>query len=304
MSHPHEHSADSVGDIRVAFLLNVGFAAVEIVGGLLTNSLAILSDALHDLGDGIALGLAWLLERHSHRAGDTRYSYGYRRYSLLAALLNTAILIGGSLFILAEAIPRLLSPEHSNAQGMILLALGGILVNGAAALRLRRGQTMNAQVAAWHLLEDVLGWVAVLIVGVVLLFADVHILDPILAMLISLYVLANVLRRLRQTAALFMQAVPETIALPELEHALQAIQQVQSVHHTHVWSLDGAHHVLTTHLVVDAAASKADLVRIKQQVGSLTRDMAFEHTTIELEYEDEECLMDGPTERPRAAPGG
>jgi cobalt-zinc-cadmium efflux system protein len=292
MAHTHDHAHDTVQSIRVAFLLNLGFTLLEIVGGLLTNSLAILSDALHDLGDSLSLGMGWYLERRSHRGSDARYSYGYRRLSLLGALINTVVLIVGSLYVLSEAVPRLLQPEHANARGMALLAVIGIAVNGAAALRLKRGQSLNAQAIAWHLLEDVLGWVAVLVVSISLLFADIHILDPILSILMSVYVLYGVVRSLRRTLSLFLQAVPDAIEIPRIERALRSIPSVKSVHHTHVWSLDGEHHVLTTHLVVDADTTKQGLIDIRRQVKAITKDMSCEHVTVAIEYEDEECAMD------------
>ncbi|MEJ2412193.1 MAG: cation diffusion facilitator family transporter [Anaerolineales bacterium] len=133
MSHPHDHTHTHTENIRVAFFLNLGFTLFEVIGGLYTNSLAILSDALHDLGDSFSLGMAWYLERHSHKESDVKYSYGYRRFSLLAALINTIVLIAGSIYILSEAVPRLLHPEHSNAGGMVVLAVVGIAVNGFAA---------------------------------------------------------------------------------------------------------------------------------------------------------------------------
>jgi cobalt-zinc-cadmium efflux system protein len=293
-THPHAHENTHTDNIRVAFFLNLGFTLFEIVGGVYTNSLAILSDALHDLGDSFSLGMSWYLEKHSHKESDARYSYGYRRLSLLAALINTVILIVGSLFILSEAIPRLFNPEHSNAAGMAFLAVVGIAVNGLAVLRVRRGHSLNAQVVAWHLFEDVLGWIAVLIVSISLMFTDIHILDPLLSILISLYVLYNVTRSLRKTIALFLQAVPDAIDLPEVEHALLDIPQVCSVHHTHVWSLDGEHHVLTTHLVVEPNATKDEMIRIKQAAAGVAAGMSFEHATIELEFEqDSDCSMNG-----------
>ncbi len=292
MSHHHTHVHHQTENIRTAFLLNLGFTLIEIVGGLYTNSLAILSDALHDLGDSVSLGMAWYLEKHSHKESDERYSYGYRRFSLLAALLNTVILIVGSLIILSEAIPRLIDPQHSNAGGMIVLALVGIAINGLALLKVRRGQSLNAQVITWHFLEDVLGWIAVLIVSISLLISDIHILDPILSILISLYVLYNIVRNLRKTLALFLQAVPDAIELAEVEHALQQIPQVLSAHHTHIWSLDGENHVLTTHLVIDDDAGREDLRRIKRDVREITRGIPLAHSTVELEFEAD-CSMDG-----------
>lgn len=296
-SHPHQHgnghnhALEGASSLRTVFFLNLGFTLLEIVGGLWTNSVAILSDAVHDLGDSISLGLAWYLERYSRRGNDYRYTYGYRRFSLLGAMLNVLILLAGGLVVLSEAVKRLMDPQHSNAQGMVVFALVGILVNGAAVLRLRGQQSLNAQVVAWHLLEDVLGWAAVLVVSIVLLFWDIHILDPVLSILITLYILFNVLRNLRRTAALFLQAVPEEVDLRLIENRLAALTGVKSVHHTHVWSLDGEHHVLTAHLVVESCAGKDEVVEVKRAANSLALDLNLQHTTLEVEYEDEDCRM-------------
>jgi cobalt-zinc-cadmium efflux system protein len=289
-SHDHHHTHHQTDNIRTAFFLNLGFTLIELVGGLYTNSLAILSDALHDLGDSASLGMAWLLENHSHKESDQKYSYGYRRFSLLAALLNTVVLIIGSLYILSEAVPRLLNPEQTNAQGMILLAVVGIVVNGLAAFRVRQENSLNAQVISWHLLEDVLGWAAVLIVSIGLLITDLYILDPILSILINLYVLYNVIGKLRKTLSLFLQAVPDKFEIIEIEHLLNGIIGVESVHHTHVWSLDGENHILTTHVVVDPDSDVDTLLRIKDDVRAVTGKLELAHSTIEIEL-GEDCSM-------------
>ncbi len=305
MKHSHRPSNGTTSGLSTAFGLNLAFTVLEIAVGLLTNSVAILSDAVHDLGDSLSLGLSWMLERYAGRAGDRRFSYGYRRFSLLGALLSTVVLIVGSIFVLAEAIPRLLEPEPTHAAGMALFALVGIAANGAAILRLRGERTLNARVIAWHLLEDVLGWIAVMIVGLVLLFRPFYILDPILSVLITAYVLANVVRNLRRTVSLFLQAVPEEVQLEEFEAALRKIPRVLSIHHIHVWSLDGRRHVLTAHIVVDDDTRADELIDIKCDIRDLTRDMSLEHTTFEVEFEREECGMrtdEGPP-LPLESPG-
>jgi cobalt-zinc-cadmium efflux system protein len=281
-------------DLRVAFFLNFIFTILEISGGLWTNSLAIFSNALHDLGDTFSLGFSWYLERYSRKEKDKLFSYGYQRFSLLSALINTMILIGGSFFIMTEAIPRLIRPEHSKVQGMLVFAVAGILVNGLAALRLKGGKTFVAKVVIWHFLEDVLGWVAVLVVGITLMFRDMPVLDPILSILIAAYVLYNVIRNLKRTLALFLQAVPENIDIRDLENRLRVIDNVKSVHHTQVWSLDGIHHVLTTHIVVDGKATKDDIWQTKCAIKALTERMDFAHSTVEIEYEGEACRMERP----------
>jgi cobalt-zinc-cadmium efflux system protein len=286
----HHHSGTS-HNLRLAFFLNLGFTLAEIVGGLYTNSIAILSDAVHDLGDSISLGMAWYLENLSHREGDDRFTYGYRRFSLLGALLTTSILLIGSTIILIEALPRLVSPQPTNASGMTILAVIGILVNGIAVLRLRHAETMNARAVAWHLLEDVLGWVAVLVVSIVLLFRPFYILDAILSIGITLYIAWNVIKNLRKTLALFLQGVPENIDIDEIDDRLRSIPDVQSTHHTHIWSLDGEHHVLTTHVVVEEGLSKDSILCVRRDLQELLNTLSFSHSTIEIEFGDGDCGM-------------
>jgi cobalt-zinc-cadmium efflux system protein len=285
----HESHSDSAKNISLAFFLNLSFTLLEIIGGLWTNSVAVLSDALHDLGDSISLGLAWYLERYSQRASDRSYSYGYGRFSLLGALINSAILIGGSLYILSQAVPRLFAPEATYAPGMLLMAIVGIAVNGLAVLRLKRSHSLNVQVVTWHLLEDVLGWVAVLLVSIILLFTQVYILDPILSILITLYVLYNVLTRLKKTMVLFLQGVPENIDLPAFEQHVLALDKVQSTHHTHVWSLNGDDHVLSTHVVLDNSTTREESIQVKNAVKALTENLNIQHITVEIEYEEATC---------------
>ncbi len=287
--HNHHHSHQITNNIKIAFCLNFGFAILEIFGGLWTNSLAIVSDAIHDLGDSLSLGLAWYLEEKSQQKSNHTYSYGYRRLSLLAALINTLILLFGSIYVICEAIPRIIAPEPADAKGMIVFAILGIVVNGLAMLRLTRQTSLNASVVGWHLLEDLLGWVAVLIVSITLLFTDFYILDPILSILISGFILYNAIASLRQTIPLFLQAVPDSIDIQRLESSIVDLDRVDSVHDTHVWSLDGEHHVLTTHVVVQNETSREEIQSIKSAIAHLSSNLHLEHITVEIEYLNEYC---------------
>ena len=286
----HGHSHDSASNIKVAFFLNLGFTVLEIIGGLLTNSVAILSDALHDLGDSLSLAIAWYLENVAKRQPDQRFSYGYRRFSLLGALITSIVLLIGSLIVLSEAVQRISEPEEPVAGGMILLAVIGIAVNGLAVLRVRGGSGLSAQAVSWHLLEDVLGWIAVLFVGVVLSFVDAPVLDPVLSMLLSAYVLYRVVENLRKTLRVFLQATPEGIDLDEVQQQLAGIEGVREQHHTHIWSLDGERNVLTTHLVISETASPASAFRIKCDVEKRFEHLKFAYMTIEIEFGDEDCM--------------
>lgn len=289
MSH-HQH-AHRTNNIRTAFFLNLVFAIIEMVGGVLTNSTAILSDAVHDLGDSISLGMAWFLGSYSEKDSNQKYTYGYRRYSLLGALINSIVLIGGALFVLSEAVPRLIEPQPFDAPGTIFIAILGVLINGAAVLRLRSSHSLNAQVVTWHLLEDVLGWVAVLIMGTVSLFVNLPILDPILSILITLYVLYNALKNLRKTTSLFLQASPRDIDLQSIENQLGQIHGVAGTHHTHVWSLDGEHNVFTTHLITEQGVSIPQVAEIKKRAREMIKDLNLEHATIEIEFDEEDCSI-------------
>ncbi len=288
MPHDHNHE-NSTKNIRVAFFLNLGFTVFELVGGLYTNSLAILSDALHDLGDTLSLGLSWYLDKVSKKGHTSTFTYGYKRFSLLAAFINSIVLAIGSAYILTEAIPRLFAPEHSNAQGMFWIALVGIAVNGLAVLRLKAGQSMNEKVVTWHLLEDVLGWVAVLIASIIMLFTDLHILDPLLSVGITLYVLWNVFKNLRKTVKIFLQSIPDSVDPHSLAQSILALPKVESVHDTHVWSLDGEYNVLTTHIAVDKSASRDDVYGLKCAIKKLAAEGNVAHATIEVEYDGEAC---------------
>ena len=204
-NHGHHHSSEN---IKTAFFLNLFFTIIEFIGGIYTNSLAITSDAIHDLGDSISLGMAWYFQNLSNKKPTKTYSYGFKRFSLLGAIINSVILLVGSIFIILEAIPRILSPEHSDAKGMMWFAVLGIIVNGAAVLKLRKGTSINERVVSLHMIEDVLGWVAVLIASIIMQFWDIPILDPILSLLIALFILYNVFKNGRESVRIILQGTP------------------------------------------------------------------------------------------------
>lgn len=289
-SHDHNHTHGS-DNLRTAFFLNFVFSILEIIGGLYTNSMAILSDALHDFGDSLAIAAAWYLQKKASSGSDEKFSFGYKRFSLLGALINSVILVVGSVFILSEAIPRILSPEETHAPGMLIFAIIGITVNGIAVIKLRGAKSLNEKVVSWHLIEDVLGWAAVLVVSIVLLFTDFYILDPILSALITLYVLYNVIKNLKATSYLFLQGVPSEISLRKVEDELNRATGVKSVHHTHIWSLDGENHVMSVHIVVDKDSDANTVLVTKNSVKDIAKKFDINHVTIEIEFENENCYM-------------
>jgi cobalt-zinc-cadmium efflux system protein len=287
----HHHSHDSGKNLKLAFFLNLSFTLIELVGGWYVNSVAIISDAVHDLGDSISLGTSWYLDRLSKKKATESYSFGYRRFSLLGALINAIVLILGSVFVIREAILRLQSPEMSDAKGMFYFALLGVAVNGYAAWKLSKGKTLNERVITLHLIEDVLGWVAVLIASIFLIFYPNPYLDPALSLLIAAFILWNVIKRLRETVFLFLQGQPLDVDKSAIEKEIRAIVHVDSTHHTHIWSLDGEHHVFTSHVKLKPLQSMEDILHVKNELKRIMKKYPFEHYTIETEFDGEDCVL-------------
>lgn len=287
--HVHDHASGSIG---IAFGLNLLFAAVELVGGVLTNSVAILSDAVHDLGDAATLGVSWILERISRGGRQGRLTYGFRRYSLLGALVSGIILLAGSLLILTEAIPRLLDPEPVDPVGMIILAVLGLLFNGAAVLRLKDGESANSRMVMLHLLEDLLGWAAVLLGSLLILFFRITWLDPVLSVGVTLFILYQAVPRLLEVGRLFMQYAPPELDLQELSATMTEHSMVSGVHDLHVWTLDGRYTLLTAHVVLsknEGRLSLEHLDTLRAELKERLHTVGVDHATLELEGPDAAC---------------
>ena len=292
MGHNHDHSHNhSEGNVKVAFFLNLGFTIIEIIGGLYTNSLAILSDALHDLGDSLSLGLSWYFQKLSKKGRTKTFSYGYKRFSLLGAIINSIVLVVGSIFILTKAIPELFNPEETNVQGMLYLSILGIIVNGAAVFKLRKGESLNEKVVSLHLLEDVLGWVAVLIGSIIMMFTNAPFIDPLLSVLISLFVLYNVYKNLKKSLLVVLQGIPEEVSIDAIRFKLKDIPEVTDMHDCHAWSMDGQYNILTIHLQLDKDYKLSEQAKIKETVRSRLKDESINHITIEFEGLDENCEL-------------
>ena len=271
--------------VRFAAFLNIAFTVLELVGGFWTNSLAILSDALHDFGDSIALLVSWLFERGARKSPDTVRTFGYQRLSLFSALFSASILIGGSIVIIFQAIPRFFNPETVNAFGMVGIAVIGILFNGAGFFLLKKGESLNEKVLSWHLLEDVLGWVAILVGGVIIYFWKFYLLDPIMTIGLTAFILYNVTKNLQEAINILLQGVPEHINLEAVKKDITAIKGVIDVHDIHIWSLEGETDVFTAHVVLDDETLKSP-EPTKQAIKETLQKHHIEHSTIELERKD------------------
>lgn len=292
VQHSHNAQTDrSSAQLLTAFVLNFFFALIEIVGGFLTNSVAVLSDALHDLGDSLALGTAWYFERISRRGRDDSHTYGYRRYSVLGAIINAVVLISGSVFVIIEAASRLRQPEEVHAGGMILLAILGIIINGFAFSRLHAGHSHNIDVVKWHLLEDVLGWITVLIGAIAIRIWSVYILDPILSLLVSIWILYQVIRRLMKSLRIILQNTPTGISTESVDGIIRSLPEVLTTHDTHLWTMDGEYHILTVHVVLREQQTMIALAGIKDTIRHKLQALHINHATIEFEFPEEGCAF-------------
>lgn len=286
-NHLHDHNHNhSTGNITVAFWLNTGFAILELAGGFYTNSVAIMSDALHDFGDSLSLGLAYYLQKKSEKGKDNLYSYGYKRFSLLGAFITSIVLTVGSIFIISEAIQRFANPQQPDTKGMLILALIGIAVNGAAMLRLKKGNSLSEKAVSLHFLEDVLGWVAVLIGALVMTFVNVPWLDPILSIGIASFILFNVYKNIRSVLKIILQAVPENLSEIELKKQLAEFIEIIEIHDIHSWSMDGSYNVVTFHAVLTENKTQSELEQLKRKIKDKLLHTNINHITIEFEIQN------------------
>jgi cobalt-zinc-cadmium efflux system protein len=271
--------------VRLAAFLNIAFTVIEIMGGIWTNSLAILSDALHDLGDSIALFISWLFERGAKKSPNAKYTFGYQRLSLFSAIFSASVLVAGSIIIFYQAIPRLLSPETVNALGMVGLALIGVAFNALGFFLLKRGESLNEKVLSWHLLEDVLGWIVILVGGVIMYFWDFYLIDPIMTVALTAFIFYNVAKNLQEGIRILLQGVPKHINLKDVKRDIGAVKGVLEMHDIHIWSLEGETDVFTAHVVLDDATLEKQPEETKQIIREILLKHHMEHSTIEFESE-------------------
>lgn len=275
---------DREKNVGFAAALNILFTVIEFIGGVLTNSLALMADALHDFADSFALIIAWFAEKKAKKPATGKMTFGYRRLSLLSAVFATIVLIAGSLLILSQAIPRLINPEPVNAEGMFVIAIIGIIINGLGFVRLKKGMSQSEKILSWHLLEDILGWVALLIGAVIINFWNEPVIDPIMTIGFTIFVLWGVLRNAKETFNLLLEGVPAYIDIDRVKDSILSIEGVKRVHDVHIWSLEGETDILTAHIVVENKYLQ-EPDAIKQSIKSKLKEFHIEHSTLELEGE-------------------
>ena len=271
-------------NILIAFILNLSFSIFEFIGGIFTGSVAILSDAVHDIGDAASIGFSYFLEKKSKKQPDEIYTYGYARFSVMGGVVTTLILLFGSCAVIYNAIIRIFNPVEINYNGMIIFAVVGVLVNFLAAYFTKDGDSINQKAVNLHMLEDVLGWVVVLIGAIIMRFTDLKIIDPIMSMGVAIFIFINAVRNLKEVLDLFLAKIPHDISVEEIREHLLKIEGVKDVHHIHIWSMDGNHNYATMHIV-----SNSDAHKIKHKVREELSEHGIGHATLELESENEHC---------------
>jgi cobalt-zinc-cadmium efflux system protein len=240
-------------------------------------------DALHDLGDSLSLGTSWYFQKKSQQKRDTQFTYGYKRFSLLGAFINCIVLTVGSVLIISESVQRIFNPAQPDAKGMLILAVIGIGVNLVAMLRLRKGNSVNERVISLHFLEDVLGWAAVLVGSIVMMFYDVPILDPLLSLGIAAYILFNVYNNMKSVFQIVLQGVPENLSEEKIREVVRTFPEVKDAHDIHVWSMDGNYNIVTLHVVVRDGLSVPEQEELKMKVKATLRELSIQHSTVEVE---------------------
>ena len=275
-------------NILLAFILNISFSVFELIGGILTNSVAILSDSVHDLGDAISIGISYILERKSKKGSDNKYTYGYVRYSILGGFITTLILVVGSILVIINAGKRLFNPVDINYNGMIIFAIVGVVLNFIAAYVTKDGDSINQKSVNLHMLEDVLGWIVVLIGSILMRFTDIKILDPIMSIGVSLFILIHSFENLKRVLDLFLEKTPDNIDIDNLKKDLINIGEVDDIHHIHVWSIDGSNILATMHIVTKSN----NVSNVKKEIRNILESYNICHSILEVEEDicsDIEC---------------
>ncbi len=282
--HAHGHGMDSERRVLWALLLTAGFMGAEVVGGLLSGSLALLADAAHMLTDAAALALAWVAFRIARRPPDPKRSYGYHRGQVLAAFVNGGVLIAIVAWIFFEAFRRLREPVAIEGGLMLAVATLGLLVNVAAFLILHGGdrQNLNLRGAAAHVLGDLLGSAATIVGALVILWTGWTPIDPLLSILVGLLVLRSAWLIVGESTHILLEGTPAEFDPAGLREALMAdIPVLEDVHHIHAWSLTPERPLLTLHAQIgESADSQATLLRIKEV---LAERFGIDHSTVQIE---------------------
>ncbi len=266
-------------NILIAFILNISFSLLEIIGGFITNSISILSGAVHDLADAASIGISYFFEKKSKHRPNYKYTYGYVRYSILAAFITTIILLCGSLLVIYNATNRLFNPIDINYDGMIIIALIGILFNIIAVHKTKGGHSLNQEAVNLHLLQDVLSWIVVLIGSILIKFTKINYIDSIMSFIISIYIIIHALKHLKIVLDLFLEKTPDNINIRKIKKQLLENKNIVSINHIHIWSMDGYNNYATLHAIIN----NDEVEQMEEYIKEYLKKQNISHATIEIE---------------------
>ena len=266
--------------VWLAFFLNLSFAIVEFIAGGVFGSSAVLADSVHDLGDAIAIGLSAFLETISNREEDSHYTLGYKRFSLLGALITAVILMTGSVLVILENITKMFHPQPVNDKGILWLGIIAVTINVLASLVVRKGKTKNESILSLHFLEDTLGWLAVILMAIILRFTDWYILDPLLSLVISFFILSKAIPRFWSTLKIFLDAVTEGVDIEQVKKDLEQLDHVASVNQLNLWTMDGLEKNAIVHVCLKEIGQ---MENCKESIRNLLKDCGFQNITIEVD---------------------
>ena len=266
--------------VWLAFFLNLSYAIVEFIAGGLFGSSAVLADSVHDMGDAIAIGVSAFLETISNREEDSHYTLGYKRFSLLGAMVTAVILMTGSVLVILGNITKLFHPQAVNDEGILWLGIIAVSINVLASLVVRKGKTKNESILSLHFLEDTLGWVAVILMAIVLRFTDWYILDPLLSLVISIFILSKAIPRFWSTLKIFLDAVPEGVDIKQVKSDLEQLDHVASLNQLNLWTMDG----LEKNAIIHVCLKEIEQMELcKESIRSKLKDCGFQNITIEID---------------------
>ena len=288
--HRHNHThAENVRGKKLLWvtLLNFSISLVQVAGGIISNSLSLISDAIHNLGDTSAIFIAFLAGKHADKRPDARKTFGYKRTEILAALFNAVVLIAICFFLFVEAYERFRNPQAIKGGIMLSVAVFGLIANLISVLVLQKEKShnLNIRAAYLHLLGDTLSSVAVIAGGIAILVWQIYWLDPLVTVAVGVYIIYHTWDVVRQTVDILMQATPRHIDIQEIKQSVEALPQVENIHHLHIWQMDDEHIHLEAHLNIsqDLSLSKAQTVR--HDVETLLKDkFGISHITLQIEY--------------------
>lgn len=278
-------------NIKIAFLLNLAFSIVEAIGGILTNSISIISDSLHNLGDSITIGINYIFEKKSKKLPNKEYSYGYLRYTMLGSLIASFILLVGSVIIIYNVVPRLIKPLSVNYDAMIIFGIFGLLINLYATIKIMRSKDKDKKINT-HMIEDTVIWLFILAGSICIKVFDLVIIDPILSLLIAVYILYQIYKYMKNIYNIFMEKVPKNVKIDEIKKDIEENENIDNVHHIHIWSMDGVNNYMTAHIHLNKVLSEEEIVKIKSDVKNKLKEDKINHITLEVEYFNEKCDSD------------